>query len=256
MTSTETSTERVRAFRERNKTPSVIRHCPVCHTVIMGRGKTCSPRCRKALSRSKQRRAAHELAVHRWQSWESLDRDMLWQAVKDNPIRNTSMTPDGFVVEKASVDDASWNLDGEDIHIEVYSPDYNPNHDKAYKVYRVAWWVEGVGARTHREGDCEAMVTAIQSVWADPEGCYNRWRDRLIELGGERTHKGLLIPPLWALRGHRYADRMLLGESTDEYLARKAEEAEQSRRDSLISDAENETTAIMDEVFGYSWWLK
>jgi hypothetical protein len=47
----------------------------------------------------------------------------------------------------------------------------------------------------------------------------------------------------------KYTNGMLLGESTDEYLARKAEEAEQSRRDSLISDAENETTAIMDEVF-------
>lgn len=101
------------------------------------------------------------------------------------------------------------------------------------------------------------MVTAIQSVWADPEGCYNRWRDRLIELGGRRTHKGLLIPPPWTLRQeHRYQNRMLLGESDDEYIERMAREEEQARRDSLISDAENETTEIMDEVFGYSWWLK
>lgn len=260
MTSTETSTERVRAFRARNRSPSVIRHCPVCHTVIMGRGKTCSPRCRKALSRSKQRQAAHELAVHRWQSWESLDRDRLWQAVKDNPIRDTSMTPDGFVVDNAYVSETGPNnRRGESIHIAVYSPDYNPNHDKAYKVYRLANWTEGVGWQTYEEGDCEAMVTAIQSVWADPEGCYNRWRDRLIELGGHKVYRGIEIPPPWALRHHgegrEFHGPMHLGESDDEYIERMARYEEQARRDSLISDAENETKEIMDEVFGYSWWL-
>jgi len=259
-----TSTERVRAFRERNRTPSVIRHCPVCHTVIMGRGKTCSPRCRKALSRSKQRQAEErqwqanqELAIRHRQSWESLDRDMLWQAVKDNPIRDTSMTPDGFVVDSAYVDEtAPNNRPGESIHITVYSPDYNPNHDKAWKVYRVAGWTEGVGWQTLEEGDCETMVTAIQSVWADPEGCYNRWRDRLIELGGDKVHWGVVIPPTWELRQDGHRDRMFLGESDDEYIERMAREEEQSRRDSLISDAENETSEIMNELFGYSWHLK
>ena len=255
-----TSTERVRAFRERNKTPTVIRHCPVCHTVIMGRGKTCSPRCRKALSRSKQRQAAHELAVHRWQSWESLDRDMLWQAVKDNPIRHTSMTPDGFVVEEAVVHEPDSWAKSERIDIDIYSPEYNPNHEKAWKLHRVAHWVQGGNYSTSEEGDCEAMVTAIQSVWADPEGCYNRWRDRLIELGGDRTYRGLLVPAPWALlhhgEGREYGGPMLLGESDDEYIERMAREEEQARRDSLISDAENETSEIMNEVFGYSWHLK
>ena len=49
---------------------------------------------------------------------------------------------------------------------------------------------------------------------------------------------------------------MFLGESDDEYIERMAREKEQARRDSLISDAESETTAIMNQVFGYSWHLK
>ena len=123
-------------------------------------------------------------------------------------------------------------------------------------MYRLANWTEGRGWKTWEEGDCEAMVTAIQSVWADPEGCYNRWRDRLIELGGDKVHQGVMIPPTWELRQDGHRDRMYLGESDDEYIERMAREAEQARRNSLISDAESETTAIMDEVFGYSWWLE
>ena len=79
-------------------------------------------------------------------------------------------------------------------------------------------------------------MTAIQSVWTDPEGCYNRWRERLIELGGHKVHLGVTIPALSALlrhgEGREFLGLMLLGESDKECIKRMAREAEQFRRNS------------------------